>query len=76
MKTLKTLSFTGKGKATLSVSNGRKSKLFALDFAKGTNARVALRGEQFHLDLTLEQNAEIYKMTAITERLQEVKDGD
>lgn len=76
MKTLKRLSFTGKGKVTLGVSNGRKNKLFALDFSRNASAKIYLRGREFSVFLQLEQGAEIRSMTAITEQLQGVAYDD
>lgn len=77
VKTLKRLSFTGKGKMTLAVSNGRKSKLFSLDLSSGkTSARIGLRGRVFTVSLVLERDTEVESATALTEVLRGVNYDD
>ena len=77
VKTLKRISFTGKGKLTLCVSNGRKSKLFALDLSTGkTEARICLRGRRFAFSLAIEDGTVVEGVKALTEVLQGVRNDD
>ncbi len=72
-KTLRTLRFEGTGSFTLTVENGKKSRVKKMQFVDGkAEIRLDEAGTVFRLRFLLDKGTEISKMTVETERLKGV----